>query len=98
LQSHDCSYYESRVLTPPPLRLQKHADLGAYDFAHFAALNISLGSFKLPAPEAGDFVELKVLYLYIPHAMESAGTLNFTAVKFNVVVYLLVIPYVAEAY
>jgi len=30
--------------------------------------------------------------------MESAGTLKFTAVKFNIVVCLVVVPYVAEAY
>jgi hypothetical protein len=30
--------------------------------------------------------------------MEAAGTLKFTAVMFNIVVCLVVLPYVAEAY
>jgi len=30
--------------------------------------------------------------------MESAGTLKFTAVKFNIAVCLVVVPHVAEAY
>ena len=35
LQSHDCSSYVSRqMLTPPPLWLHKHTDLGTHDFAH----------------------------------------------------------------
>ena len=63
-QSHDYRYYESRkILAPPPLRLPKHADLGAYDFAKFAPCDISLGSLRIPAPEAGDFVELTISYL-----------------------------------
>jgi len=34
-QSRDCSCYVSRpILEPPPLRLKKHIDLRAYDFAH----------------------------------------------------------------
>jgi len=34
-QSHDCTCYVSRrILAPPPLRLQKHADPRAHDFAH----------------------------------------------------------------
>ena len=38
-QSHDCSCYVSRpVPTPPPLRLQKHTDLLAHDFAHSSHL------------------------------------------------------------
>jgi hypothetical protein len=99
LQSRDCSYYESRrILTPLPLRLKKHADLGAYDFAHFAACNIRLGLLKLPALEAGDFVKLIILYLCIPHTMEAVGTLKFAAVMFNIVVCLVVLPYVAETY
>jgi hypothetical protein len=57
-QSHDYRYYGSRkILAPPSLRLRKHADLGTYDFAKFGPCNISLGSLRLPAPEAGDFVE-----------------------------------------
>ena len=30
--------------------------------------------------------------------MKSAGTLKFAAVKFNIVVCLVVVPYVAESY
>jgi hypothetical protein len=38
-QSHDCSYYASRpIMAPPPLWLQRHADLRAHDFAHSADL------------------------------------------------------------
>jgi hypothetical protein len=34
-QSHDCSCYVSRrILTPPPLWLQKHTDLRTRDFGH----------------------------------------------------------------
>jgi len=51
------------MLALPPLRLRKHAEPGAYDFAKFGICNISLGSLRLPAPEAGDFVELIIRYL-----------------------------------
>jgi hypothetical protein len=38
-QSHDCSCYVSRrILTPPSLWLQKHADLRAQGFEHYANL------------------------------------------------------------
>jgi hypothetical protein len=57
-QSHDCSCYVSkRVLALSPLSLQKHTDLRAHDF-----LWHQLRLAKLPAPEAGDFVELILLY------------------------------------
>jgi len=63
-QSHDCSYYVSRrILTPPSLLLQKHTDLLHTTLRILQASDISLGSLTLPAPEAGDFVELLLLYL-----------------------------------
>ena len=62
-QSCDCSYYASRlILAPPPLGSQQHDGLRAHDLAHFPDLrDISLGSLRSPAPEAGDFVELLLL-------------------------------------
>jgi hypothetical protein len=61
-QSHDCSCYVSRqILTPPPLWLQKNTDLHAHGFAQ--TCNTSLVSQTLPAPEAGDFVELILIHI-----------------------------------
>jgi hypothetical protein len=62
-QSHDCSCYVSRrILAPPSFWLQKHTDVRAHDFEHYAKSDISLGLLSLPAPEAGDLVELILLY------------------------------------
>jgi hypothetical protein len=61
-QSHDCSSCVStRILAPPPIWLQKQIDLSAYEFAHSPTYDISLDSLTLPAPEAGDSVELIML-------------------------------------
>ena len=64
LQSHDCSCYVSRpILAPPRLWLQKHADPRAYTTSRTPSIcDISLGPLTLLAPEAGDFVELLLLY------------------------------------
>ena len=63
-QSCDRSCYVSRpILAPPPLWLQKHADLRAYDFAHPPSLwqqtRLALG---FPVPEAGASMEFILLY------------------------------------
>ena len=64
-QSRDYSCYVSRpILAPPPLWLQKHTDLSAHDFVY--TCGISLGSPTIPAPEAGDFVRLTLLYIVVP--------------------------------
>jgi hypothetical protein len=48
--------------------MQKHSKLRAHGFAHSPDLcDISLGSLKLPTPEAGQFVEL--ILLHILHAL-----------------------------
>jgi len=56
---HDCNYSVSRqILAPPPLRL-------TYTHTTSRTLptcNIMLGWLTLPAPEAGDLVELFLLY------------------------------------
>jgi hypothetical protein len=61
-QSRDSSCYVSRtVLALPPLWLHKHSDLRAQIFAHSHEWSHDFGS-SLPAPEAGDFVELLLLH------------------------------------
>jgi len=62
-QSRDTSCYVSRpTLALPPLWLHKHTDLLAQNFAHFHEWSPDFGSLPLPAPEAGDFVELLLLH------------------------------------
>jgi hypothetical protein len=61
-QSHDCSCYVSRpIMAPPPLWFRNDIDLCAHDFAQ--TCNISLVSQTLPAPEAGDFMELILIHV-----------------------------------
>ena len=66
-QSRDSSCYVSRpILAHPPLWLQEHADLYAHTTSRILrTCDVSLGSLTLPAPEAGEFVELILLYLHI---------------------------------
>jgi hypothetical protein len=52
------------MLVVPQLWLQKHADTRAHDFAHSTDLWYSLGLVTLPAPEAGDSLELILLYAW----------------------------------
>jgi hypothetical protein len=83
-QSRDCSCYVSGpLLAPAPLRLQKHADVLTY--AHtiprtVPTCDISLGSLTLPASEAGDFVELILLYCRSSDANGSTCS-DFTATR-----------------
>jgi hypothetical protein len=67
-QSRDCSYDVSRqILAPPPLWLQKHTNTLIYAHTTSPTLptsDMSLGSLTLPAPKAGDFVDLILLYRY----------------------------------
>ena len=59
-QSHDSNYdVDRRILALPPLRLQKQIDVLALS----GFCDISLGLLTLSATEAGDFVELILLYL-----------------------------------
>ena len=51
-----CCYVSGRTLTPPPLWLQKHNNWHAHDFAH---------SLILPAPKAGDHMELLLPYSFL---------------------------------
>ena len=61
-QSRDSSCYVSRpILALPPLWLHKHTVLRAQIFAHCHEWSHDFGSLSLPAPEAGDFVELLLL-------------------------------------
>ena len=54
-QTRDCScYMNGPVLTPTLLRLHRHTDM-------------RLGSLTLPAPEAGDFMELIFLQIFRLH-------------------------------
>jgi hypothetical protein len=56
LKSHDCSCHVSRrILASPPRFMRRR-------FRSFPACDITLGSLTLPAPEAGDFVELLLPY------------------------------------
>ena len=55
---HYCSYHVSRILAPPPLWPQKHADPRPHQFAHSPDLWLGLGPLTFPAPEARDFKEL----------------------------------------
>jgi hypothetical protein len=66
-QSHDCSCYVSRqILAPPPLWLQKRTDLRAHHFAHSPDLwHICIDSLTLLESEAGNFMELILLYLLV---------------------------------
>jgi hypothetical protein len=65
-QSHDCSYYVSRpMLAPPPSDCRD-----TLIYAHTASrtlptCDISLDTLTLPAPEAGDFVELIFSYFWV---------------------------------
>ena len=53
-----------RIVASAPLRLQKHPDLRVLDLARTpSTCDISLGSRTLAEHEAGDFVELSVLYI-----------------------------------
>jgi len=62
-QSLDYSCYVSRpILTPLPLWLQKHTDQHAQNFAHSPGLWHLPMNAKVLVPEAGDFVELILLY------------------------------------
>ena len=75
-QSHDCRCYVSRrILACPLLWLQEHTDLRAHYFAHCSYLWHQLGSLTVPSPEAGDLVELIVLYTFL-HWTE--GTEDYT--------------------
>jgi len=68
-QSHDCIRYVSwRVLAPPLLWVQKHADLRAHDLAHtLPTSDTCLGTLTLLAPEAGDFVEFILRYAVLSY-------------------------------
>jgi len=62
LQQQDSRcYVSSRILTPPPHWLHEH-----FTSLTFPTCNISLVSLKLPTPEAGDFMELILLWLNAP--------------------------------
>ena len=51
-------------MAPPPLRLQKRADIYAHTISRsFLTRGISLGNLMLPAPEAGEFVDLRWIYV-----------------------------------
>jgi len=59
------TYVSRRLLALSPLWLQKHTDLRAHNFAHaLSTRDVSLGTLTLPAPEAGDLVELILLYIF----------------------------------
>ena len=64
-QSRDSSYYVSRlILAPLQLSLQKHIDITHKTSRTLPICDISVGSLTLPALEAGEFVELILLYMY----------------------------------
>ena len=83
-QSRDCSCYVSRpILARPLLCLQKHTNLLTY--AHtirrtLPTCDISLGSLALPTSEAGDFVELILLYCRSSD-MSGSTCSDFTATR-----------------
>jgi hypothetical protein len=83
-QSRDYSCYVSRpLLASPPLCLQKHSDILTY--AHtiprtLPTCDIRLGSLTLPASEAGDFVELILLYCRSSNLSGSTCS-DFTATR-----------------
>ena len=63
LQSYDFCYCASRrILVHPPLRLQKHTDLPARGFEHSPELWHQSRLLTLPASEAGDVMEIILLY------------------------------------
>ena len=63
LQSYYCCYCASRrILAHPPLWMQKHTDLTAHDFEHFPELWHQSRLLKVPVSEAGDVVEIILLY------------------------------------
>jgi hypothetical protein len=63
LQSYDCCYCPSRrIVTHPPLRLQKHTDIPTHDFEHSPELWQHSRLLTLPASEAGDVMEIILLY------------------------------------
>ena len=65
-QSHNRSCYGNRrTLAPPPLWLHKPPDLPAYQFTHSKNLWHPSEQPTFPVPEAGDFVELILLYTFM---------------------------------
>jgi len=70
-QSHDCRCYVSRlILTHPPLRLPKHAHT---TLRTLPTCNMSLVSRTLPSPQAGNCMELILLYMQEKTRVDNAG-------------------------